>query len=139
MCWRVGIGTNWNQNSEWSVCKCLKTKWPGTESNRRRQPFQGCALPTELPGRGNFSVATASRLLQSLERLASSLFDVGVQAVTVSVHRHDRRETLDADVPHRFRNSELCPVDAQNLFYGPSIILRGPAYGVEINRATLLQ
>src|SRR5437588_1282195 len=26
--------------------------WPGTESNRRRQPFQGCALPAELPGRG---------------------------------------------------------------------------------------
>ena len=25
--------------------------WPGTELNRRRQPFQGCALPTELPGR----------------------------------------------------------------------------------------
>ncbi len=24
--------------------------WPGTESNRRRQPFQGCALPSELPG-----------------------------------------------------------------------------------------
>ena len=24
--------------------------WPGTELNRRRQPFQGCALPTELPG-----------------------------------------------------------------------------------------
>jgi hypothetical protein len=21
-------------------------RWPGTESNRRRQPFQGCALPT---------------------------------------------------------------------------------------------
>ena len=20
-------------------------KWPGTESNRRRQPFQGCSLP----------------------------------------------------------------------------------------------
>jgi hypothetical protein len=31
--------------------KCLKMWWPGTESNRRRQPFQGCALPTELPGR----------------------------------------------------------------------------------------
>src|SRR6185369_1515933 len=26
--------------------------WPGTDLNRRRQPFQGCALPTELPGRG---------------------------------------------------------------------------------------
>jgi hypothetical protein len=26
--------------------------WPGTELNRRRQPFQGCALPPELPGHG---------------------------------------------------------------------------------------
>ena len=24
--------------------------WPGTESNRRRRPFQGRALPAELPG-----------------------------------------------------------------------------------------
>ena len=30
--------------------KLLKTWWPGTELNRRRQPFQGCALPPELPG-----------------------------------------------------------------------------------------
>ena len=28
----------------------MKTWWPGTELNRRRQPFQGCALPPELPG-----------------------------------------------------------------------------------------
>src|SRR5580658_6629760 len=29
----------------------MKIKWwPGTELNRRRQPFQGCALPPELPG-----------------------------------------------------------------------------------------
>src|SRR5246127_3842483 len=28
----------------------LKIWWPGTELNRRRQPFQGCALPPELPG-----------------------------------------------------------------------------------------
>jgi hypothetical protein len=27
---RAGIGTNWNQNSERRVCKCLKTWWPGT-------------------------------------------------------------------------------------------------------------
>ncbi len=27
-----------------------KTWWPGTESNRRHKPFQGSALPTELPG-----------------------------------------------------------------------------------------
>ena len=27
-----------------------KKWWPGTESNRRHKPFQGSALPTELPG-----------------------------------------------------------------------------------------
>ena len=31
-------------------CKLLILWWPGTELNRRRQPFQGCALPAELPG-----------------------------------------------------------------------------------------
>src|SRR6202167_5686459 len=29
---------------------CYGMWWPGTELNRRRQPFQGCALPPELPG-----------------------------------------------------------------------------------------
>jgi len=27
------------------ACKLLKRWWPGTELNRRRQPFQGCSLP----------------------------------------------------------------------------------------------
>jgi hypothetical protein len=35
--------------------------WPGTESNRRRQPFQGCALPTELPGRSGRKLSLANR------------------------------------------------------------------------------
>src|SRR6266567_4958944 len=30
--------------------KVFEMWWPGTELNRRRQPFQGCALPPELPG-----------------------------------------------------------------------------------------
>src|SRR5437763_14559818 len=30
--------------------KSFEMWWPGTELNRRRQPFQGCALPPELPG-----------------------------------------------------------------------------------------
>ena len=30
--------------------KWPRTWWPGTESNRRHKPFQGSALPTELPG-----------------------------------------------------------------------------------------
>ena len=32
------------------MANVLKRWWPGTELNRRRQPFQGCALPPELPG-----------------------------------------------------------------------------------------
>jgi hypothetical protein len=40
-----------NGGEPWNVCKLLILWWPGTESNRRRQPFQGCALPAELPGR----------------------------------------------------------------------------------------
>src|SRR5262249_18585335 len=43
---------NRNENRVWKGCKSLILWWPGTESNRRRQPFQGCALPAELPGRG---------------------------------------------------------------------------------------
>ena len=37
--WKIRMGT-----------KAFEMWWPGTESNRRRQPFQGCALPSELPG-----------------------------------------------------------------------------------------
>src|SRR5215213_7001100 len=35
------LSSFWGVAQEW---------WPGTESNRRRRPFQGRALPTELPG-----------------------------------------------------------------------------------------
>ena len=38
------FGMKWNERAFWSACKLLKIWWPGTESNRRRQPFQGCAL-----------------------------------------------------------------------------------------------
>ena len=30
------------------ICMLLKIWWPGTEFNRRRQPFQGCILPAHL-------------------------------------------------------------------------------------------
>ena len=46
----IGIGTVMEQMPATAACRLLKMWWPGTESNRRRQPFQGCALPTELPG-----------------------------------------------------------------------------------------
>ena len=62
----LASSSKWSKPGAWSGCKRLKTWWPGTESNRRRQPFQGCALPAELPGRGSFSVATRRRLPQRL-------------------------------------------------------------------------
>ena len=36
--------------------------WPGTELNRRRQPFQGCALPPELPGHRSAGFTSWARL-----------------------------------------------------------------------------
>ena len=38
------FGTEWNRNKVEGGRKCLKTWWPGTESNRGRQPFQGLAV-----------------------------------------------------------------------------------------------
>jgi hypothetical protein len=36
----LNFGTEWNRNRVWIGTKSLKTWWPGTELNRRRQPFQ---------------------------------------------------------------------------------------------------
>src|SRR5580698_10264632 len=46
----VELGPNGTKAAERAMLSCEKTWWPGTELNRRRQPFQGCALPPELPG-----------------------------------------------------------------------------------------
>ena len=35
---------NRNETAFWRVCKLVKIRRPGTESNRPRQPFQGCYL-----------------------------------------------------------------------------------------------
>jgi hypothetical protein len=54
-----------------------KIWWPGTELNRRRQPFQGCALPPELPGHvldsqlGRWRRALYSRPRRCLSRISS--------------------------------------------------------------------
>jgi hypothetical protein len=49
---------SWSQTGDQGMARCLKRWWPGTESNRRRQPFQGCALPAELPGHVHSEGAT---------------------------------------------------------------------------------
>jgi integrase len=44
------VGILWASSNRGIPNKCFEMWWPGTELNRRRQPFQGCALPPELPG-----------------------------------------------------------------------------------------
>jgi hypothetical protein len=56
-----GIGTKRNKLAVEDGCKLLKTWWPGTESNRRRQPFQGC-LPIRLSGSESGQVKLGERV-----------------------------------------------------------------------------
>src|SRR5438128_1788363 len=90
------------------AAKLFRMWWPGTESNRRRQPFQGCALPTELPGREIVILTKttppahpASNLLQVFQPRARLLLDIRVQAVPVRAHRDNRYKILDTQMPHR--------------------------------------
>ena len=69
----------------------LKVWWPGTELNRRRQPFQGCALPPELPGHACSSTTslprpwnesggdTEERAVENWNRGASLIIAMGLQ------------------------------------------------------------
>ena len=59
-----GIGMKRNETANLEVCKLLILWWPGTESNRRRQPFQGCALPLRLRAQlsGTLDQKTTSKM-----------------------------------------------------------------------------
>jgi hypothetical protein len=65
-----------------------------TEAYRRRAPRNVSGLGDLYP-------------LQLFQLLARRALDVGVQAVAVRIHSHDRCETIDADVPHGFGNAEF--------------------------------
>ena len=49
----IGLEQVWLAQPGWAA-KALKSWWPGTELNRRRQPFQSVAFPhfQQLAGRG---------------------------------------------------------------------------------------
>ena len=52
-----------------AICAHADIKWcRGTESNCRHQPFQGCALPTELPRHGRY----LNNLLPAVSRRAGT-------------------------------------------------------------------
>src|SRR5258708_27511274 len=68
-----------------AATKSFRMWWPGSELNRRRQPFQGCALPTELPGQdlvGHFSIVASEptgalfRIVQHKMILKLGLFPI---------------------------------------------------------------
>src|ERR1035438_2347947 len=113
--------------------------WPGTGSNRRHADFQSAALPAELPGRGNPSVAIPSRGAQRFEHSPGGLLHVGWQTVAVRIHGDDGREALHPQMPHGFGDAELQQVDAQHLLHGARVILRRAADGVEVHRAEIPQ
>jgi integrase len=54
---RAVVGSSWAVGRVMEACKSAEEWCRGTESNCRHQPFQGCALPTELPRHGVERVA----------------------------------------------------------------------------------
>ncbi len=59
------VGILWAGTNRGIPTNCFEMWWPGTELNRRRQPFQGCALPPELPGHASrpASLPRAARIV----------------------------------------------------------------------------
>ena len=83
----------------------LKRWWPGTESNRRRQPFQGCALPTELPGRRNyFSRQTAQGRGASTSRQPVAKHPRSTQGWML--HRAERSQAAHTEPGHGRRTPD---------------------------------
>jgi hypothetical protein len=51
---RAVVGSSWAVRKMIAVCNYAEDWCRGTELNCRHQPFQGCALPTELPRHAEF-------------------------------------------------------------------------------------
>ena len=73
------------------------------------------------------------------ELFGGRLLDVGVQAVAVRVHGHDRREIIHPQMPHGFGNSEVDQVHTQHRLDRARIILSRAPDAVQVNRTALLQ
>ena len=74
-----------------AAAKYFRMWWPGTESNRRRQPFQGCALPDRLHG-GRLDVAHGRLAIAELPLAFSEIF----KCVAL---RNSLSAALQAEVP----------------------------------------
>ena len=89
--------------------------------------------PRNLLNRLNLPVRRRSS--PSRFQLAAGLrFDLRVQAVAVRVHRDDRREIADVEVPHGFGRAELEQRDVDHALDAAGVELRRAADGVEVDR-----
>src|SRR5213595_1343609 len=88
---RAVMSSSWAVKQMIEACKSLETWCRGTELNCRHQPFQGCALPTELPRHGHGKTRDAllqDRLKKS--RSISSQGELSKQAVAERDHSYRR-------------------------------------------------
>lgn len=103
----------------------VKTRPLELLSPREKMPFEitPFALCASICGQNVFQMFTGF------------LLHLGVQAVSVRIHRHDRSEVVRVQVPHGLGNPEVEQVDAQHLIDRPRIKLRRSADRIQIHRA----
>src|ERR1700686_3604055 len=95
--------------------KCFEMWWPGTELNRRRQPFQGCALPPELPGHFLSAQLPAKRLTANLAVHRARSHWAGCREVKQPM-RWDRAELSNYNNPLPFPQNG-CGRSSRRVFF----------------------
>src|ERR1700726_4917036 len=98
----------WSQTGWDDVAKCFEMWWPGTELNRRRQPFQGCALPPELPGHFLSAQLPAKRLTANLAVHRARSHWAGCREAKQPM-RWDRAELSNYNNPLPFHQNDREP------------------------------
>src|SRR4029077_5197060 len=105
-----------------SGVKCFGMWWPGTELNRRRQPFQGCALPPELPGHvwAHSLSAGAGRVVGHARTWTELPVSAGSQEAGSVSNSHDYSngvgfaQIVAAGFARRGRESAMAPLRTEN-------------------------
>jgi hypothetical protein len=113
-----------SSNTSLIPCMLLNRWWPGTELNRRRQPFQGCALPPELPGH----FLSANRRATTAVDCALSLD--GEAAKNRQPIRGERAELRNYNNPAPFTQNPCESLDVATLSVRPS------SHGIESSFTT---
>jgi hypothetical protein len=78
---------------------------PGTESNRRHTPFQGVALPTELPG--HYKMSEITNRCGGKEKLSRSVF---FSFLCLAAERRAERPALGCSTVGKNRSRSSLPI-----------------------------